>query len=129
MIYIKIVRRLFLNSPQMKTRRKFLRNNPTKEEVILWNKLKGSQLGEKFIRQYSIGNYVVDFYCPNKRVAIELDGGQHNDDEKKIYDQNRTEYINQFGIILLRFWNGDVLKGVETVLEAIFVVIRREYHP
>lgn len=125
MIYIKTVRRLFFNSPQMKGRRKSLRNNSTKEEVILWNKLRNNQLGEKFTRQYSIGNYVVDFYCPKKRIAVELDGSQHNDDEKKMYDEERTEYINQFGVTLLRFWNGDVLKDIETVLEVIYEEINR----
>ncbi len=100
--------------------RKKLRNNPTKEEVRLWLRLKNKQLGFKFIRQYSIGSYVVDFYCPQKRLAVELDGGQHNDEKTIVYDRTRTSTLEELDIRVIRFWNGDVYNKIEVVIEEIW---------
>ena len=101
----------------MKGRRKQLRNKSTPEEKMLWQKLKGNKLGRKFIRQYSIDNNVVDFYCPARRLAIEIDGELHKDNQK--YDQYRTRYLGAFGIRVIRFWNNEVKNELEKVVSKI----------
>ena len=78
------------NNQILKDRRKNLRNNQTPAELLLWSKLKRSQLnGSKFIRQYSVGPYILDFYCPKFRLGIELDGNQHKSSDSVIYDTER----------------------------------------
>lgn len=109
------------NQQKIKNIRKKLRKNMTEEELILWSKLKGKQLeGKKFRRQHSIGNYIVDFYCPENKLAIELDGGQHFEDEQEIYDKIRTKYLNDFGIQVLRFTNLEIRKNLTGILEEIY---------
>jgi very-short-patch-repair endonuclease len=101
----------------MKPRRKDLRNRSTLPEKILWRELRESRLGFKFIRQYSIDNYVVDFYCPNKRLAIEIEGKIHL---KTIeYDKYRSEYIKAFGIKILRFSNEEIYGNLKKVVCSI----------
>jgi len=73
----------------------------------------------KFFRQYSIGPYILDFYCPNMKLAVELDGGQHNQCEGKEYDADRSEYLKAQGIEVMRFWNNDVLHDMESVLSEL----------
>ncbi|MEE3348983.1 MAG: endonuclease domain-containing protein [Candidatus Gastranaerophilaceae bacterium] len=99
---------------------KNLRHNMTKEEVKLWNALKNKQLmGLKFRRQVPIGNYVVDFFCFDKNLIIELDGGQHNEIQNIEYDKTRTDYLNKQGYRVLRFWNDDVWNNFTGVIEKI----------
>jgi very-short-patch-repair endonuclease len=108
------------NRKYLKSKRKHLRNNSTEAEILLWTYLKGKQLnGRKFRRQQSIGNYIVDFYCPTEKLAIELDGDFHFDEVVKKYDEKRTEFINKFSIKLIRFENQEVLYNLETVLKSI----------
>jgi very-short-patch-repair endonuclease len=84
------------NNQKLKPLRQALRRNQTDAERKLWNAIRRRQLlGLKFIRQYSVGNYILDFYCSEKRFAIELDGGQHADEENKKADDERTAYLNQ----------------------------------
>jgi very-short-patch-repair endonuclease len=97
--------------------RKDLRNNITLEEQILWYKLKNKSLGYKFRRQHSIGNFIADFYCYEKKLVIELDGGQHLDNME--HDQERTNYFESLGIKVTRFWNGDINKNLNGVLMKI----------
>lgn len=108
------------NKPSLKYRRKELRNSSTEAERILWQHLKNSQLnGFKFIRQYSIDNYVVDFYCPKARLAIELDGFHHAKKEVAGYDHVRTISIESYDITVLRFWNISIINNLENVLNII----------
>ncbi len=101
-------------------KRKHLRNNATDCELLLWQHLKSKQLlGLKFVRQYSIGIYILDFYCPARRLGIELDGGQHAEEKTKEYDAKRTEYLKGHGITLLRFWNTDITSNLDPVLQVI----------
>lgn len=101
---------------------KNLRHSMTKEEVKLWNRLKNRQLlGLKFRRQVPIGDYIVDFFCVEKSLIIELDGGQHNEVENIEYDKIRTEYLNQEGYKVLRFWNNDVWNNFEEVIDSIIL--------
>lgn len=104
----------------LKQKRKDLRNYPTDAEKYLWYELKGRQLkGIKFRRQYSIGNYIADFYSPKERLVIELDGAQHEEEEHKVYDAKRTEYFQSLGIRVIRFKNTDVIYNRDMVVEVI----------
>lgn len=102
------------NKSIFKERRKILRKSLTPQEFKLWFYLKNKNLGPKFRRQHSIGSYIVDFYCKEKNLIIELDGSQHM--EAKEYDKERDNYIKILGIKVLRFWNNDIDKNIEEVL-------------
>ncbi len=108
------------NSSTLKPYRKQLRNQATPAEQALWGKLKGKQFHQlKFTRQYSIGNFILDFYCYDTRLGIELDGGQHNQIEVRNYDEQRTDYLKERNIKILRFWNHEVLQSMDAVLRKI----------
>ena len=105
------------NDPKFKPRRKELRSNETPEEKLLWTKLRRKSLGHKFSRQYSAGPYILDFYCPEKRLTIELDGFQHLGN--KDYDRERDEYLLLNDIKVLRFWNNQISDNMDEVLAKI----------
>jgi len=108
------------NDPKLKNRRKELRQNQTEAEKLLWAQLRNKRLyGVKFFRQYSIGPYVLDFYSPTFRLAIELDGGQHSEQEQQEYDENRSEYLKSYDMEVIRFWNNEVMQNIEGVLVRI----------
>ncbi len=89
-------------------------------EIILWSKLRGKNLlGLKFRRQYSIGPYIVDFYCPQLKLAIEIDGESHYIDGAQGRDLMRQSIIESAGITFLRFTNGDIYDRLEGVIEKI----------
>lgn len=97
---------------RIRTRARELRNNPTDAERALWRQLRFWQLeGYKFRRQQPIGRYVVDFVCLEKRVVVEVDGGQHSD---KV-DEERDNWLRDQGFVVLRFWNNDVLRTADAV--------------
>ena len=101
-------------------KRRELRNSAAEAEVRLWQRLKGSQVaGCKFRRQVGVGVYVLDFYCPARKLAIELDGGSHDGDEAQAYDAERQRYIETLNIRFLRFTNSDIYDNLEDVLIAI----------
>jgi very-short-patch-repair endonuclease len=104
------------NSKHLLRKRQRLRNNLTLQEVILWSRLRRNQMGYKFRRQHSIGNYIVDFYCPEKKIIIELDGHQHKREKDTRYDAKRTEYFKSLGIKVLRFWNNEINENLEGVI-------------
>lgn len=107
------------NRDYLKKFRKDLRNNSTSAEATLWRYLKGKQLGKKFRRQHSVGNYILDFYCASDRIAVELDGAQHFSDEGISYDEERTKYLNRFNIKVIRFENAKVFEDIQAVLSEI----------
>lgn len=108
------------NLPHLKTFRKQLRNNLTPAEATLWTFLKKKQLGgRKFRRQHSIGKYILDFYCPSERLAIELDGEVHNTIHQMEHDAERDLFLNHTGIKVLRFENKWVFLRTEELLLAI----------
>lgn len=118
------------NKHVLKSRRKELRNEPTPAEKLLWSKLKQSQLqGYKFRRQHSVGYYVLDFYCPSERMAVEVDGDSHLTNEAMEYDIERTKYLNSLNIQVLRFLNTDVYNNLEEVCERIIEEIRTPSAP
>jgi very-short-patch-repair endonuclease len=99
-------KRFIHNSRVLKERRKLLRKNTTPQEKVLWYLLRNKNLGFKFFRQHSIGHYIVDFYCKEKKLIIELDGSQHQDNQE--YDIERTRYLEMYGYRVLRFSNNEV---------------------
>ena len=114
------------NRSSEKEKRRLLRNNLSPTEIKLWHRFKGRLLdGYKFRRQYSVGPYVVDFYCSAVKLALEIDGRTHNEnDEVRIYDRQRQKYIESFGVRFLRFTNWDVYNNSEGILEKIPLVCR-----
>jgi len=91
-------------------------------EAKLWKHLRAHRMGDVHFRnQHAIGNYIVDFCAPRKKLIIELDGSQHL--ERKEYDEERTKYLESRGYRVLRFWNNDVMKDVENVLKVIWSVL------
>src|SRR5205823_13419801 len=105
-------------------------NNMTRAEVILWSKLRGKQLnGLKFRRQYSVGPYVVDFYCAEIKLAIELDGDTHFGEGAEKRDAERERYIQGAGIRVIRFTNYQINRELECVLDAIDEATRASMHP
>ncbi len=96
-----------------------LRNNATKQEKILWHYLKNSQLDYKFRRQQPIGNYIVDFFCPELKLIIELDGGQHDETINKEYDILRDDFLKSLGYTVLRIWNNEIDKNIDGVINYI----------
>ena len=98
-----------------------LRTHMTDTEKILWLKLRRKQLkGYQFYRQKIIGNYIVDFYCPEARLIIEVDGGQHYGPEEMAKDRVRDKYLQDQGLEVLRFSDREVLVEHESVLEKIY---------
>ena len=95
-----------------------LRNRQTDAERRLWQRLRDRQLvGHKFRRQYQVGRYIVDFACVEKKLVVEIDGGQHAD--LIVRDAERTAFLMKAGFQVLRFWNNDVLRDTEAVLNAV----------
>jgi len=108
------------NLKYLKDKRKELRNNLTPAEATMWMYLQNSKLdGKKFRRQHSVGNYILDFYCPSEKLAIEVDGSSHDDYSAEIYDKERTDFLNKKGITVVRFDNLEVFESGEMVCEAI----------
>jgi len=107
------------NKKQLKPLRKKLRNHGTTAEALLWNELKGKKTGRKFRRQHSIENFIVDFYCAEERLIIELDGARHNNPGIIIKDEDRNEQLLKAGYTLLRFENSSVINKCESVIEVI----------
>lgn len=100
-----------------------LRRNMTDAERLLWGHLRLKQMdGRKFRRQHPIGNYVLDFVCVEKGLAVELDGGQHAENHDA--DAARDSWLKQQGITVLRFWNHDVLQDIETVKSVIWSALQ-----
>ena len=88
------------------TRARQLRKSATQHERLLWRHLRNRQLqGWKFRRQHPVDRYIIDFYCPEARLAIELDGGGHNFANRESLDQKRTRFLASKNILVLRFWN------------------------
>ena len=98
------------------TRARRLRRVATGAERVVWRALRDRQLGVKFRRQHPLGPYIVDFYCEEHRLVVEIDGGHHGPE----VDGRRTGYLEANGMRVLRFWNNDVsdnLEGVVTMIQ------------
>jgi len=118
---------IIFNRTSERVKRKALRKAMPKAEVILWVYLKNRQLhGYKFRRQYSVGPYIIDFYCPKLKLAIEIDGPTHFTKQAERYDLQRQKYIESFGIHFLRVTNLDVYENIDGVIERITEYLPRE---
>jgi very-short-patch-repair endonuclease len=97
-----------------------LRAEGTEAEAALWHLLRNRKLiGCKFRRQVPVGRYVADFYCHERKLIVELDGGVHSDPDQQLHDQNRDIFLLSLGLRILRFSNEDALGGPEKVLDQI----------
>jgi very-short-patch-repair endonuclease len=114
-----------------KRRAGVLSRNQTPAERVLWARLRlRNMAGVRFLRQHVIGDYIIDFYAPSLRLAIELDGGQHYDPDKVRYDERRTARLTVQDVAVLRYTNLDVSQRLEDVLSDIErVVSRLKDHP
>ena len=105
------------NSRSGKQTRRSLRKRMPESEVILWSKLQRKQLGgHKFRRQFGVGKYSIDFYCPKLKLAVELDGESHLSGQAEEEDSRRQAIVEQFGIRVLRFTNDQVRANLDGVL-------------
>ena len=103
---------------------KGLRKRSTDVEKLLWSRLRAGRFeGMKFRRQHPIGQYIVDFVCLEKKLIIELDGGQHALPEKILKDKQRDAWLEQEGYCVIRFWDNEVLTNINGVLEVIGKIV------
>src|SRR3989338_7540879 len=107
------------NLEEVAAKRRNLRNSLTQQEILLWSRMKGKGLGCNFRRQHSIGKYIVDFCCAERRLIVELDGSQHGEESAERYDRLRTEYLERLDYSVLRFWNSEVNVNLDGVLMTI----------
>jgi leucyl-tRNA synthetase len=96
---------------------RYLRKEETDSEKILWKFIRNKKLGFKFRRQHPYGQFILDFYCPEKKICIEVDGQIHK--YTRDYDKSRTEYLNINGIKVIRFWNSEITKDINKVIQTI----------
>jgi len=123
-------------TPKVFGHAKQLHRNMTPAEVKLWARLRAHRLEGVHFRNHTcpggrgqgqaIGNYVVDFCAPHKKLIIELDGSQHM--EQEVYDKERTEYLESKGYAVLRFWNNSVMNDIDSVIRAIIQAMESEDH-
>jgi very-short-patch-repair endonuclease len=107
-------------SPLIMDRAKQLRRRMTEPEKIVWEIIrKNAIFGLKFRRQHPINSYIADFYCHKVKLVIEIDGETHNQESAKLYDENRTNVLNSFGIEVIRFKNTDIRKNISLVKKEI----------
>ena len=112
-------------TPKIFGRAKQLHRNMSPAEAKLWTHLRAHRMGDVHFRnQHAIGQYIVDFCAPRKKLIIELDGSQHL--EQKEYDEERTKYLELQGYRVLRFWNNDVMNNIDNVLKVIWSVLREK---
>lgn len=107
------------NKAEYKQRRQALRHNMSEPEQRLWQILRNKQMGIKFRRQHGIGHYIVDFYCPELKLVIEVDGDSHFSAEAKGYDKVRDDFMLSLDIMTIRLKNDEVMKNIEGVYQHI----------
>lgn len=119
------MKRHLYNDSQQTVFRKQLRSNPTLAEARLWYYLRRAQLGAKFRRQYGVGQYVLDFYSTEVRLAIEVDGDSHYSERGLVSDMRRSEFLESVRIRVVRFSNREVLEETTTVVEMIKGIVAK----
>ena len=114
---------LFYNT-KLKKYSQELRKNMTDAERLLWSRLRKKQLNNfQFYRQRIIGDFIVDFYCPKSKLIVEVDGGQHYQDEEGRRDEVRDDYMKKLGVKVLRVSDREVLKNLQGVVERIYEIL------
>ena len=116
------------NRRESKEFRQKNRSQGTEPEQKLWYHLRRNTLGVKFRRQHGIGSYIVDFYCPDKSLVVEVDGDSHYQPGARIYDNKRDQYLRSQGLTVLRFTNPEVTQNIEGVVGMIHDEIQRLGH-
>ena len=111
--------KLIYYNPKLKEKARHLRIRCTPSETLLWSKIRRKSLGFEFHRQVPIDEYIVDFYCPAKRLVIEIDGSQHFRKESKEYDDIRTQFFKGLNIKVIRFNNAEISANLDEVLQKI----------
>ena len=111
---------IIYNTPRNQSFRKRLRQNMTKSETVLWKNIKGDRLGHRFRRQYGVGNYIVDFYCPTLKLAIEVDGFTHADEKVFEKDEIKQKYLESLGIMVKRYSSEQVFKTINEVIADLY---------
>ena len=101
------------------TNAKLLRKDATKAEQMLWQKLRNKNMGVRFRRQHPFDMFIIDFYAPAIKLAIEVDGSFHTMGANKEYDAMRTDYLEYKGVNVLRFWNSEVENNLEEIIKKI----------
>jgi very-short-patch-repair endonuclease len=120
-----MARKIIPYKPVLREIARGLRNNSTSGEALLWKQLRNKQmLGYDFHRQKPLDQFIVDFYCHELNLAIEIDGGSHEADESQEKDAARQERLESLGVKFLRFKESDIRKDIRTVLETIEQWIR-----
>lgn len=120
----KIIMTKVFSKNKVKEKRRYLRTHMTHAEVLLWLQLKNKQLmGKRFLRQYSIDNYVTDFYCPSLKLAIEVDGPSHSTSKGKQKDLKKHLAFDKYCITKLSFKNEEIYSDLTDVLERIKIKI------
>lgn len=118
------------NKKSEQEKRKLLRSKMTYCEKIVWLYLRKRQLGYRFLRQYSVDHFVIDFYCPGLKLAVELDGDVHNLPEQRDYDRARQKYLEAFGIKFIRIKNEEFLgnpnKAFSKIEKKIISIVKKE---
>lgn len=110
-------------NPQLLVFAKTMRSNATDAENLMWQLLRAKRfMNLKFRRQHVIAPYIVDFYCHEIGLVIELDGSQHGTDDGRAYDAERTKFLEALGLRVVRYWNNDVLRNTESVLGDLWVI-------
>ena len=117
------------NKKEIQKRRRFLRSNMTFSEKLVWMFLRKHQMNDRFLRQYSVDNYIIDFYCPKLKLAIEIDGDVHDLKRQKMHDKTRQEYLEQLGIKFLRIKNENLINNPNKAFERIEKKIKEEPLP
>jgi very-short-patch-repair endonuclease len=113
------------NKKEMQERRRQLRSNMTYCEKIVWMYLRKKQMDVRFLRQYSIDNYIIDFYCSRLKIAVEMDGDIHNLPDQKEHDILRQKYLEEFGIKFIRIKNEELFDNPNKAFAKIEDVIKR----
>src|SRR5437016_10255800 len=112
------------------TRVRQLRKSATRHKRLLWRQLRNRRFqGWKFRRQHPVDRYIIDFYCPEARLAVEFDGGSHNFASRESLDQERTSFLASKNILVLRFWNHQINRELDSVLETIWSTLKRRGNP
>ena len=111
--------------PIFRQRSRELRQPQTPAETTLWQYLRNRNLGYKFRRQHPIAQFIVDFYCADAKLCIELDGSQHFEPDQAEYDKARTEYLEELGYTVIRFTNDNIRYDIQAVADEIMKTCER----
>jgi very-short-patch-repair endonuclease len=128
--YTLMKRPIIPYNPKLKKLARRLRNNSTKSEAFLWNYLKGKQIhGFDFHRQRPVDNFIIDFFCQELYLAIELDGYSHLLESSEHSDYRKEQKLDELGIKLIRFWDEEIFNDLDNVLRVIEITVieRKEF--